>query len=249
MEPLYKRSLAIQEKALGPDHPDVGALLNNLSDLYQDQGRYADAEPLLKRSLAIKEKALGPEHPKVATSLNNLAELYLAQGRYADAEPLYKRSLAIDEKALGPDHPGVATNLNNLAGLYQAQGRYADGLPIVRRTISQNSARKSVAFGVLYGSTSARLIESTQALDASYTVIQRSASSAAGKAVSMLAARFAAGSNELAQLVRKDQDLTAEADGLDKKIIAAVSKPPAERDDRGNDTKRIEEIKLERDNL
>ena len=42
----------------------------------------------------------------------------------------------------------------------------------------------------------------------------------------MLAARFAAGSNELAQLVRKDQDLTAEADRLDKNIIAAVSKPP-----------------------
>ena len=77
--------------------------------LYDDQGRYADAEPLYKRSLAIREKALGPDHPDVALSLNNLAELYHAQGRYADAEPLYKRSLAIREKALGPDHPDVAT--------------------------------------------------------------------------------------------------------------------------------------------
>ena len=33
-EPLYKRSLAIQEKALGPDHPDVGTSLNNLAGLY-----------------------------------------------------------------------------------------------------------------------------------------------------------------------------------------------------------------------
>ena len=54
-----------------------------------------------------------------------------------------------------------------------------------------------------------------------------SASSAAGEAISKLAARFAAGTSELAQLVRKDQDLTAEADHLDKSIIAAVSKPPA----------------------
>ena len=52
-EPLYKRSLAIQEKALGPDHPDVATSLNNLAVLYQEQGRYADAEPLYKRSLAI----------------------------------------------------------------------------------------------------------------------------------------------------------------------------------------------------
>ena len=69
----YKRSLAIREKALGPDHPDVAGSLNNLAVLYHDQGRYAEAEPLYKRSLAIEEKALGPDHPDVATSLNNLA--------------------------------------------------------------------------------------------------------------------------------------------------------------------------------
>ena len=63
---LYKRSLAIREKELGPDHPSVGTSLNNLATLYQDQGNYAKAEPLLKRSLAIIEKAHGPDHPDVA---------------------------------------------------------------------------------------------------------------------------------------------------------------------------------------
>ncbi len=58
-EPLYKRSLAIREKALGPDHPDVAAMLNDLAVLYASQGRYAEAEPLYKRSLAIREKVLG----------------------------------------------------------------------------------------------------------------------------------------------------------------------------------------------
>jgi tetratricopeptide (TPR) repeat protein len=93
--------LAIREKALGANHPDVAASLNNLAELYQAQGRYAEDEPLYKRSLAIKEKAFGPDHPDVALSLNNLAELYRAQGRYAEAEPLYKRSLAIWEKSQG----------------------------------------------------------------------------------------------------------------------------------------------------
>ena len=108
-EPLFKRSLAIREKALGPNHPDVATSLNNLARLYQDQGRYADAEPLYQAIAGHPEKSLGPDHPDVATSLNNLAELYQDQGRYADAEPLYKRSLAIREKSLGPDHPDVAT--------------------------------------------------------------------------------------------------------------------------------------------
>ena len=119
-EPLFKRALAIGEKALGPDHPDVATSLNNLAVLYRATGRYAEAEPLYQRALAIGEKALGPEHPDVATRLNNLAVLYQATGRYAEAEPLYQRALAIGEKALGPDHPDVATALNNLAVLYQA---------------------------------------------------------------------------------------------------------------------------------
>ena len=159
--------------------------------------------------------------------------------------------MAIREKTLGPDHPDVAISLNNLADLYRAQTRYADALPIVQRTISQNTARKPVAFAILYGSQSENLISPKQALDASYAVLQRSVSSAAGEAVSKLAARFAAGTDELAQFVRKDQDLTAEADRLDKSIITAVSKPPVERNQAMEDQirKRIGEIKSERDAL
>jgi len=64
--PLAERVLAIREKALGLDHPDVALSLNNLALLYKAQGRYADAEPVYKRALAIYEKALGPTHPYVA---------------------------------------------------------------------------------------------------------------------------------------------------------------------------------------
>ncbi len=135
-EPLYLRSLAIWEKALGPDHPDVATSLNNLAALYHNQGKYAEAEPLYIRSLAIREKALGPDHPDVATSLNNLAVLYRNQGKYAEAEPLYLRSLAIREKALGPDHPDVAVSLNNLAALYRNQGKYAEAEPLYLRSLA-----------------------------------------------------------------------------------------------------------------
>ena len=69
LEPM--RSLAIWEKALGREHPDVAKSLSNLALLYQSRGRYADAEPLYQRSLAIYEKVLGrnhPDPPKASTS-------------------------------------------------------------------------------------------------------------------------------------------------------------------------------------
>jgi tetratricopeptide (TPR) repeat protein len=79
-ELLYRRALAIREKVLGPDHPDVAASLNNLATLLDKQGKYDEAEPLYRRALAIRKKVLGPDHPDVAASLNNLAALLHKSG-------------------------------------------------------------------------------------------------------------------------------------------------------------------------
>jgi tetratricopeptide (TPR) repeat protein len=128
--------LAIREKQLGADHPDVATSLNNLAILYESQGRYTEAELLYRRSLAIREKQLGVDNPHVGTSLNNLAVLYESQGRYTEAEPLYLRSLAIDEKVYGEDHPEIATDLNNLAFLYNAQGNYAEAKTLSQRALN-----------------------------------------------------------------------------------------------------------------
>ena len=62
---MYKRSLAIREKVLGPGHLDVAESLNNLAELYRSIGDYAHAAPLYKSSLATREKVLGPKHPDV----------------------------------------------------------------------------------------------------------------------------------------------------------------------------------------
>ena len=133
--PLAKRCLSIVEKALGPDHPNVAASLNNLGLLYYSLRDYARAEPLLKRSLDIYEKVRGPDHPHVATSLNGLAELYRDLGDYARAEPLYKRAIAIDERAYGPDHPALATKLNNLGFLYFSLVDYPKAEPLFKQAL------------------------------------------------------------------------------------------------------------------
>ena len=49
-----KKSLALAEKTVGPDHPDTATSLNNLAELYRDHNRYVEAEPLYKRALAIR---------------------------------------------------------------------------------------------------------------------------------------------------------------------------------------------------
>ena len=104
-KPLLERALAIREKALGPEHPDVANSLNNLAGLYYNQGQYAKAEPLIERALAIREKALGPEHPDVARASTTWRALRLHQGQYAKAEPLLSPGAGDPGKGPGPGAP------------------------------------------------------------------------------------------------------------------------------------------------
>jgi Tfp pilus assembly protein PilF len=53
-EPLYKRSLAIMEKALGPEHPAVATSLENMAVLFRKTGREKEAKALEKRAAAIR---------------------------------------------------------------------------------------------------------------------------------------------------------------------------------------------------
>ena len=55
-EPLYKRALAIYEKTLGPEHPDLAGILANVAAFYEEQGDHAAAESLHQRAAAIRAK-------------------------------------------------------------------------------------------------------------------------------------------------------------------------------------------------
>ncbi len=61
-EPLYKRALAIKEKVLGPEHPEVATSLNNLglllnySVLLRATERSDEAERMEARAKAIRAR-------------------------------------------------------------------------------------------------------------------------------------------------------------------------------------------------
>lgn len=102
---LAERTLAIAQKILGKEHPELATSLENLAILYQVQGNYQQVEPLLQRALVILEKVRGKEHPEIARILNNLAQVYQVQ-----------------EKVLGKENPDIVSTLHGLAYLYQTQG-------------------------------------------------------------------------------------------------------------------------------
>ncbi|MBX7211307.1 MAG: tetratricopeptide repeat protein [Verrucomicrobiaceae bacterium] len=161
-EPLYRRSLALDDASFGKDHPEVAIDLNNLAELLRVTNRHAEAEPLMRRALGIDETSFGKEHPKVAIRLNNLAQLLQDTNRHAEAEPLMRRVVDIFEKSLGKDHPNVAASLNNLAALLQATNRHAEAEPLMRRALGIDEA----SFGKEHPEVAIRLNNLAQLLQA-----------------------------------------------------------------------------------
>ncbi|HEY2475488.1 MAG TPA: tetratricopeptide repeat protein [Candidatus Cybelea sp.] len=135
-ERLFARTLAILEKALEPEHPDVARALNNLGVLYMELGRYTDAEPLLARALAIRENEFGPAHPIVAKSLHNLGIVSMELAQYPQAESRHARALTVRENAFGPNHPETLWSQVALGVLYRYEGRYAEAEPLLAHVLT-----------------------------------------------------------------------------------------------------------------
>lgn len=140
----YRKAEAMLEQARSMLYQGTGEgeqltlalCLNDLAQVYQEQGKYKEGEHFCQQALNIQEKLLEPAHSDIAISKGTLARLYYRQGRYKEAERLYQQVLEIREQASGPEHPDTATNLNNLALVYHNQGRVSNALPLFQRALA-----------------------------------------------------------------------------------------------------------------
>ncbi len=151
-EGSFRRGLAIKEKALGPDHPEVARMLGNLAEQLTQLGRPKDAIALLHRALDIKIKANGRGHVLTAYTLHNLGTALLDAGEPVAARAHLQEALESFTRVLGDKHPTIAYVLVGLArcdlalgdkmhALVEAERAYA-----IRQTEKDPAARAEGAF-------------------------------------------------------------------------------------------------------
>jgi tetratricopeptide (TPR) repeat protein len=133
---LLERAIALQERFLGPDHPDLARSLNNLGNLLQLRGDRNSAIPLFSRSLALSERALGPRHPQIAVLLNNLGAMHYLRGEFDEAQALLARSLALREELVGPAAPETLDTRENLALVLADRRSFAAAIAAFRSVLA-----------------------------------------------------------------------------------------------------------------
>lgn len=94
-EAAQRRALEVQERALGPDHPETATGRIGLGDILLSQGRAADAEPELRRGIAGLEAAIGADNPDLAEPLFLLAVAIGENGEREDAIAVFRRAAEI----------------------------------------------------------------------------------------------------------------------------------------------------------
>ncbi|MDD5392776.1 MAG: tetratricopeptide repeat protein, partial [Thiothrix sp.] len=130
LEPLLALSLQISRE-IG-DKKSEGAVLNNISQIYDARGDYDTALDFLKKSLAITQE-IGDKSGEGAT-LGNMATTAYARGDYDTTLDFLKKSLAIQQK-IG-DKSGEGTTLNNMATTAHARGYYDTALDFLKKSLA-----------------------------------------------------------------------------------------------------------------
>src|SRR6185503_2078216 len=79
-ERLLRQALSLQEASVGPNHPEVANILNNLAIVCELNGKLTDAEGCYRRAYAIATSSLPANDPFVTTSRENLEQFCSARG-------------------------------------------------------------------------------------------------------------------------------------------------------------------------
>ncbi len=126
-------ALGAKEKALGPDHQDVGLSIGNVAVYYDDLDQLADAVVTGGRAVEIIERELGPDHPRTALVLSNYSEFLARDGQWDASTAAAARAVAIFEREADSEGLFVFLSLTALGSAHLGAGRIDEALPILER--------------------------------------------------------------------------------------------------------------------
>ena len=124
----WHQNLALDERVLGPNHPDLALTLNNLARVLIEQRKFREAIPLLARSEKIFLAQRGDTHDDFAFIFSNLALARRGVGDDAGAETLFRRALVA---AQVHDHRLIAPIETDLADLLCSKGQFGEAMALL----------------------------------------------------------------------------------------------------------------------
>jgi len=239
---LYQEAFDTQRKALdiriaifASPHPEIGISFSNIGLTLLRAGQVEYAVASLEKAVTI-QRATG-DILRLAPAESNLATAYFLLGRSQEAIGVSREASVIFEQNRPKGHSDVVTSLFNLAWLQLSAGEAAPARDVARKALElykTNTARlgadETIGAAELREkrrqvmAVVAALWETDPAtgIDEAFRAVQWAQSSTAAQVVRRVAARFAAGEGEIADLARRKQDLVNNWRAADRQYLNAV---------------------------
>ena len=106
-ETMFRDLIAIETKALGPEHALTIRSHRGLANAFFNQGIYAAAEPEYREVLRLIEKVRGPDHTETLEACYDLAGNLARENKLPEAKDLARRAADTARKILGPTNPAT----------------------------------------------------------------------------------------------------------------------------------------------
>ncbi len=102
----YTEALRLRRESLGPDHPEVGKMYNNLAYFFKSNGELDQAATYFHKALDIwrGDRGIGEDHVFIARALHEVADLLRMQEEFNGAEKTCLEALAMRKRIHGEDH-------------------------------------------------------------------------------------------------------------------------------------------------
>jgi len=120
--------LAYLTEEVGPDHPDLSAVLGSLGNSAYSRASYAEAVQYYERVLGIIERSYGSDSPRYHGRLNNYAAALTSMGQSVKAESIHRKILAYNTARFGAEDFRLCASFENLGNVLSAQARYEEAL-------------------------------------------------------------------------------------------------------------------------
>ncbi|HZU39166.1 MAG TPA: serine/threonine-protein kinase [Gemmataceae bacterium] len=131
------RARDLQNRELGPDHPDTLATVSSLARTYLDASKPKDAADLFGQVLDWRREHLGPGHADTLASMSDLARCYYRLKQHGKALQLREELVRLRQASLGAEHRDTLESMYHLANSYAAMRRIPEALPILQQILAQ----------------------------------------------------------------------------------------------------------------
>ncbi|HEY2714422.1 MAG TPA: serine/threonine-protein kinase [Chthoniobacterales bacterium] len=137
---LHESELLYRQRT-GDSTFSIGAIKQDLGDVYLHRKDYARAEEELRKSLDILQKNLSPRHPSTLKAGVLLGLTLTRENRATEAEPYLRKALELQGTL--PTNPiEIAFTEGALGECLLVQKRFAEAAPLLRTSYAQVRARR-----------------------------------------------------------------------------------------------------------